>query len=576
FDYGIATSGYADGSNYYMAGNFRKTFYTSDNGASWTDVSTNKSGSTIYSDGDQIYQSGTDGIALSYDGGVTFKEINYNENRFSGSPGSTWEVICGEGDEVYVYKDRLYVSTDRGENFTTKSVIAGGVQGVADQLRSYDGKLYLASYNGLFISADKGNSFVRKTTANGLSSDVITSILKVNGVFYLTTTLNNVDRIEISTDNAESFTTISETALGSTDINNISVNQNGDIYVATPEGLRVSKDDGQTFELITTADGLGSNNVKNVQHGNDGAIYAFTDQGLTVLTSSSRLENSNDGSVNNALSGIDTRELTISNLTADLDQSKYYVKVTKENCEETSEVATLTVTDGAPSIDYTALSPANAEIGVSLTPEVSITLEESAQKGTGTIELRKSSDDQLVTSMEANGAQISISDDVATISLGDATLDPGTRFYFVVPTTAFTDGSGKEFVGINDKTSWSFVTNCDALLTDELTDQTAAPGENVSFSVDEIPGATYQWKKSVGGIFINVSDVDGKIEGAATRTLTLSYLETEDNGSRFYLSVITENCTVNTNNVQVNVAQNVEPLEITTTNPNADKNALLD
>ncbi|MEQ9202781.1 MAG: Ig-like domain-containing protein, partial [Cyclobacteriaceae bacterium] len=110
------------------------------------------------------------------------------------------------------------------------------------------------------------------------------------------------------------------------------------------------------------------------------------------------------------------------------------------------------------------LSPANNEQNVDLNASLRITFEKAVQKGTGTIEIRKSSDDQVVASIDASSNQVSISDKVASISPSDPVTNPGlvfeesTQYYFIIPGSAFVTAGGEQFEGISDKTTWTFTT----------------------------------------------------------------------------------------------------------------------
>ncbi|MEQ9204851.1 MAG: BspA family leucine-rich repeat surface protein, partial [Cyclobacteriaceae bacterium] len=342
-------SAYADGENYYVTGgSMRQSYFSSDQGMTWKDISTNRSGLYIYADGNQIYQSGTDGIAVSYDAGVSFKEIGNIENGLQESPGLTWDFVYGKEDRIYLKMRQFYVSLDRGDNFVAKNLIANGVEpGSVFEIREYDGVLHLATSSGLYLSSDYGDTFTRKTTADGLASDNVTASLNINGILYLVSiTGKNPDavyRIEVSTDSGGSFTTISETILGSTEIRNIAAGPDGKLYVATPQGIRISDDQGQTFELLTISNELGANDILQVHVGSDYTIYAVTSKGLTVVTTRVKVTNSQDLSSANAISGANTEVLTVDNLTLSADQSEYFVTVAKGDCQESSDDVTLSV-----------------------------------------------------------------------------------------------------------------------------------------------------------------------------------------------------------------------------------------
>ncbi|WP_421977987.1 BspA family leucine-rich repeat surface protein [Roseivirga seohaensis] len=555
-----------------------------------------------------IFVGAATGLYRSTDNGESFSQLNDSTNI---------NVVFEKNGTLYVgYESGLGISTDNGETFSIKTTTNSDLPSndIAN-ISVFDNTLYLSisdasSNGGVIVSTDNGESFERKTLSDGLGSNEVYDVFGAGDNIYVATKSG----LSISTNGGESFENkTTANGLKTNTVRHVVVSSNGTIYAGTTAGMSISTDGGVTFIDMPTNGELASSVVRDLEIKNDLAyiavrstsggagIYTTTDGGQTLNTifeegfggyrsvvisvlngkvyaggvgsillshsSTSPLVSGIDAAANNYIIGAASASLTINNLTEDVDQTQYFVVVTKGECEETSNVAALTVTEGLGSISYTSLSPSNEATAVSLTPTVSLTLSEAVQKGTGTIELRKSSDDQLVTSLEANSDQVAITDNTVTLGLGDLSLDYGTSYYLIIPNTAFTDGNGKQFVGIDDKNTWSFITTCDGLISSELIDKTAALGESVTFTINEIPGATYQWKKSFSGIFGNLSDEAGKIQGATTNSLTISNLEASDNGSRYLLLVTAENCSENSNVAVINLEQSAELLEIKSLNP---------
>lgn len=209
---------------------------------------------------------------------------------------------------------------------------------------------------------------------------------------------------------------------------------NGTIYAGTSSGMSISTDGGATFTDMPTNSELASSIVRDLEIDNDlvyiavrstsggAGIYSTNDGGQTLNTvfeegfagyrsvaisvlnnkvyaggvastllshsSTSPLVSGSDATVDNYISGANTRELTISNLTEDFDQTKYFVVVTKGICEETSELITLTLSDAPIPITITSLNPNNGRQKVSRNTQLVITLDSEVTKGTGNIELK--------------------------------------------------------------------------------------------------------------------------------------------------------------------------------------------
>lgn len=112
-----------------------------------------------------------------------------------------------------------------------------------------------------------------------------------------------------------------------------------------------------------------------------------------------------------------------------------------------------------------ALSPAQGETDVSLSPSFSITFDRAMQLGTSSIELRRASDDALVESFDVTmPKQVSLGTNSITndtVFFASGLLhDTNTDYYVLVPPGALLDGAstGNEFRGISDTSTWRFTT----------------------------------------------------------------------------------------------------------------------
>lgn len=114
------------------------------------------------------------------------------------------------------------------------------------------------------------------------------------------------------------------------------------------------------------------------------------------------------------------------------------------------------VTADVPAL--TSLSPANGSASALPNAALVIGFSKAVSTSTGTITVRKSSDDSIVQSIDVAGAAVTGGGTSSiTITLPSA-LEEGVQYYVLIPATAFRDASSNFFSGITGKTTWSFTT----------------------------------------------------------------------------------------------------------------------
>ncbi|KYG79215.1 hypothetical protein AWW67_12600 [Roseivirga seohaensis] len=457
-----------------------------------TDINTNES--TIH------VTTGFERLFTSTDGGESFTE-NVN------IAGRARKVVEFDG-VLYVatFNMGLAISTDNGATFDYKNQANNGL--ADDNVNSIyvnNEAIYVSTDSGLSISTDNGESFVTKTTNDGLGSNTVEEVYAKGSTVYAA---NSNGGFSVSTDGGETFTSrIGGNSGLTSSISELAVASDGTIY-AGGVSVFVSKDGGDSFTELPAAEQFLSSQVYdldieddilyiNVQEESLGAaVYSSADEGNTLTTLSqtdasgyrertisvlngqvfaggysgtlvkhsgvTSLKSGTDPQSDNYISGATTASLTISKLTEDLDQSEYFVVVTKGECEETSQIAKLTL--GTPAPLVTNLFPADDELDVDISPEISITFDQAIVKGTGNIEVRRASDDELLVDVAVNSILVTVDDQTATIVLGDTNLELDTEYYITIPNTAFQNGSGIAFAGISDKNTWSFTTETEEVI----------------------------------------------------------------------------------------------------------------
>ena len=118
---------------------------------------------------------------------------------------------------------------------------------------------------------------------------------------------------------------------------------------------------------------------------------------------------------------------------------------------------TLTPDTTAPAI--TAVAPADNIIGMSPTANLTVTYNETVQKGTGFITIKKTSDNSTVEAIDVTTAAVTVASTLVTID-PSVTLDASTEYYVLIDATAIRDvaAAPNNNAGITSTTAWSFKT----------------------------------------------------------------------------------------------------------------------
>ncbi len=111
-----------------------------------------------------------------------------------------------------------------------------------------------------------------------------------------------------------------------------------------------------------------------------------------------------------------------------------------------------------------SLSPADNATDISVSTNLTITLDENIAKGTGNILIKKTTGDVLVETIDVTSGLVTISGATLTIN-PTSNFDVNTQYYIQIAATAITDTISNSYVGITDTTSWSFTTTQGTLST---------------------------------------------------------------------------------------------------------------
>lgn len=273
------TKVFVDSNNVYAGSQSNGLFVSYDSGVSFSKVN-GISGSqitTIFADDNGIYV-GTDmGIAISRDSGLTFSNI-------AKGAGGGDALLNGAIKKVYVSSGKIYIATLVGLSVAqdldaTTFINITSPTITNDMLTSVfveGDNIFLTSMgSGLDVSTDGGVNFSNLT--NGLASTITYDVSKSNdGNVYVAT---NSGLSKLNNDG----TTFSTLMTGL--INSVKTDQFGNLFVAhNTIGLMISTDNGTSFSIYDTSSGLSQNVARSVSVDSEGNVFVATPGGLSRST----------------------------------------------------------------------------------------------------------------------------------------------------------------------------------------------------------------------------------------------------------------------------------------------------
>ncbi|WP_420572298.1 T9SS type A sorting domain-containing protein [Kordia sp.] len=359
----------------------------------------------------------------------------------------------------------------------------------------------------------EGESITNKTTSDGLGNNICRDIYESNGTMYVATE----GGLSISTDGGNTFTNKTTTdGLGNNSCQGV-YESNGTIYVATRGGLSISTDAGNSFTNKTTTDGLGSNSCQDVYESN-GTIYVATIVGgLSISTdggNSFTNKTTTDGLGNNTCYGVYESNGTI------------YV-----------------ATEGGLSI---STNGGNTFTNKTTTDGLGSNTCLDVYESNGTIYVATSGDLSISTDSGNTFTNRTTADGLGSNSCQDVYESNGIIYVATTGGLSISTDAGNTFT---NKTT-----------TDGL-------GSNDCRGVYESNGTIYA--TTFGGGLSIISPF-APIAGETNATLTLSNVQLEDDGSRYFVEVFsTPSCSVQSNLAFLTVnpcdiAINTQPQDVTT------------
>jgi class 3 adenylate cyclase/ligand-binding sensor domain-containing protein len=158
------------------------------------------------------------------------------------------------------------------------------------------GRIWVVSSKTHGIYYYVGNSFQRYEALDRFGDYLPTAVgQSSSGTFWFGLSQQGV----VSVDNDQVQRITSHTAMDTTSVNHIYLDQNGSLWFATEQGLVLYRDG--TFSIYTEADGLTNNNVKKVVQDREGNIWLATDRGGIEKLSMGKFRMENIGTTVNTI-----------------------------------------------------------------------------------------------------------------------------------------------------------------------------------------------------------------------------------------------------------------------------------
>jgi photosystem II stability/assembly factor-like uncharacterized protein len=281
------------------------TVFANERGREWVKVSNGimdadlKEISVSTQDPDMVYISSNKVVYMTEDGGANWSELLSFRTT---SNNINTVTLSGDSNIVYVgTTDGLYKGTDRGSKWERIFRGVGELENTVFSIAVNPQKsevLIIGTMAGIFVTEDNGRNWTKGKNMH--SQSVVTAISPSRSnlsIFYAASSMG----VYISSDNGASWDRIYELitpeedyqflfADEDEDISKIRVvikvrdilvdhEDHGKIYLATSNGLIISRDEGRSWKRAGSF-GLLSRNIRSIMLAGDNALYAATDRGV--------------------------------------------------------------------------------------------------------------------------------------------------------------------------------------------------------------------------------------------------------------------------------------------------------
>ncbi|PCH68897.1 MAG: hypothetical protein COC06_08670 [Bacteroidales bacterium] len=205
-------------------------------------------------------------------------------------------------------------------------------------------------------------------------------------------------------------------------------------------------------------------------------------------------------------------------------------------------VNTIWVDTDSNSPSITDFSPKNGTVAISLTANLTLTFNEEIQEGTGTIVIKRFSDDSEFEALDVvDNPRVKFINNTVLIN-PTAIFKEGTKYYVVIASGAITDAYSNAFDGISNKDEWYFTTGYTPPSIAEVTPEDNS--ENVSMDTDLEILFDKDVQAGNGKIYIktNVTVVDEMFASDASVTyngtqVIIDFPNDLESGTEYYITI---------------------------------------
>lgn len=159
-----------------------------------------------------------------------------------------------------------------------------------------------------------------------------------------------------------------------------------------------------------------------------------------------------------------------------------------------------------------SLSPSDDATNVAINTTATITFNETVQKGTGNIYVRRVSDNVAIQTLDVTTASVNVGGTQASLAL---TLANSTAYYIEVDAGAFKDIANNNFAGISGNSTWNFTTvapPADGIIGNTYTFNNCGNYFNEGFETYSVTGAQVWSCTKFGRTFTTDPSLDSAIE----------------------------------------------------------------
>ena len=190
--------------------------------------------------------------------------------------------------------------------------------------------------------------------------------------------------------------------------------------------------------------------------------------------------------------------------------------------------------------------PADSASTVTTSANLVLTFSETVNVGSGNIVIYKSADDSIFETIAVTSGNVTGSGSASITVNPTGTFAEQTSYYVQIGSGAFIDGSGYNYVGIADTTTWNFTTGdftaptvAAKFPTDNATNVTTTSNLILTFSeaVNVSSGNIVIYKSADDSIFETITVTSGNVTGSGSTSITVNPTNALAEQTEYYIKI---------------------------------------